>query len=163
MEHLYNFYLFITGVVFNIYIVWLAYTWEIGIITQILYFFGGIGLFPVHIFQCIWIWKHLGCNYRIEHSPQLYKIFFCHHAWHYQNCHWYMAWTGVAQLVGESSGNPSVAGSIPVRAHTWVTVSIFGLGTYRRQPIDASLSHWCFFSFPPIISKKQWKNAFEKH
>ena len=45
----------------------------------------------------------------------------------------------VAQLVGGSSCNQKVAGLTP------------RLGTYRRQPIDASLSHRCF-SLPSSLS-----------
>ena len=45
-----------------------------------------------------------------------------------------------------------------VRAHVWVVVLIPSWGTYERQPIDVSLSHWCFSpslssSLPLSLSK----------
>ena len=64
------------------------------------------------------------------------------------------ALAGVAQLVGSSSCNQKVAGSIPgsgtynpMSGHIWEAIN---------QPIDASLLHWCF-SLPSSFSKTKKK------
>ena len=46
----------------------------------------------------------------------------------------------------------------PVTAHAWVAGLVSSWGVYRRQPMDVSVSHGCFFSFPspslPLSLKK---------
>ena len=43
-----------------------------------------------------------------------------------------------------------------VGALTWVAGSTPGQGAYGRQPIDASLSHWCFSFSLSQINKHPW-------
>ena len=65
------------------------------------------------------------------------------------------ALASMAQLVGASSHNQKVAGSIPSQG-TYLGCGLIpsmhmiaGPGVYGRQPIDATLSHKCFsISFP---------------
>ena len=55
----------------------------------------------------------------------------------------------------------------PVRAHAWVAGLVSGWGTCERQPVDVSLTHWCFYlSLSPSLplslkmSKIFLKNIF---
>ena len=41
-----------------------------------------------------------------------------------------------------------------VRAHAWVAGLVPSEGTYRRQPISVSISHWCFSPFQNQNFKK---------
>ena len=56
--------------------------------------------------------------------------------------------------------NQKVAGSIPSQGTYLGCSSVPGRGVYGRQPINVSLSHWCFSSSPHFsLSKKQWKKC----
>ena len=39
----------------------------------------------------------------------------------------------------------------PVKVHAWVAGQVPNWGRYERQPVDASLSHWCFSPFFPSL------------
>ena len=61
------------------------------------------------------------------------------------------ALTHVAQWVECRLTNQKVAGSFPVRAHSWVVGLIPPWGTYKRQPVDVSLSLLSFSPFSPSL------------
>ena len=45
----------------------------------------------------------------------------------------------------------------PVRAHAWVVGSVSGRGTYKRQLINVSLSHQCFWFMRSILFENDSK------